>query len=188
MTMPAVRYHRLAIALHWVMALCILLMLASGFIMAQRDLLEKTLRFSLFQWHKSLGVLLLCAVGLRLFIRLRFAPPPMPESIKPGERRAAHAGHWLLYALMVLMPLTGWAIVSSSSTGLPTIVFGLFEWPHLPGIAGNHDAHEAAEEVHEILAWILILAVAGHVAAVIKHRVIDKENLLPRIGIGKPGR
>ncbi|NBO19090.1 MAG: cytochrome b [Proteobacteria bacterium] len=184
--MTPVRYHRIAIILHWVMALCILLMLASGLAMTTQDLLEKALRFSMYQWHKSLGVLLLWAVFLRLLIRLRFAPPPLPASMKPLEQKAAHAGHWALYALMLAMPLTGWMVVSSSVSGLPTLVFGWFTWPHLPGLAGSSEAHEFAEEAHEILAWVLMLAIAGHVAAVIKHYVVEKENLLPRMGIGKP--
>jgi cytochrome b561 len=183
--MQPARYHRLAITLHWVMALAILLMLTSGLLMTERDLLEKTLRFSMYQWHKSLGVLVLLALALRIVIRLRFAPPPLPASMKPIEKKAAHAGHFALYALMLIMPLSGWAIVSSSSFGLPTLVFGLFEWPHMPGIAGNEQAHEAAEEAHEILAWVLMAFIAGHIGAVIKHYVFEKENLLPRMGIGK---
>lgn len=183
--MTPTRYHRASIALHWLMAACILLMLAAGWIMTDDELLEKPLRFQVYQWHKSLGVILLWLVSLRICIRLAFKAPPLPSSMKPIERTLAHLGHLGLYALMILMPLSGWAIVSSSSYGLPTIVFGLFEWPHLPGIAGNEAAHEAAEEGHEIMALVLAGLVAGHIAAVVMHAVVEKMNLLPRMGIGK---
>jgi cytochrome b561 len=178
---PKSRYNSLAIILHWVMAICFILMLGSGLVMTEDGLLEKSMQFTLYQWHKSLGVLLLIAFFLRIAVRLISKPPTLPVNFLKWERMAAHAGHWGLYALMLSIPLAGWAIVSSSSYGLPTIVFGLFEWPHIPNIAGNHDIEEIAEEVHEILAYALMVMIALHVGAVIKHFVKDKINLLPRM-------
>ena len=178
------RYHAAAIILHWIMAVAFLLMLASGLAMANLEI-EKSLKFQMYQWHKSLGVLLLLAFFLRLAIRLSTQQPPWPVSMKPLERKTAHAGHMVLYVWMIALPLTGWAIVSASIYGLPTIVFGWFEWPHIPGIFGNEDLEEIAEDTHSFLAYCFILFIAGHIAAVIKHAFIDHENLLPRIGIGK---
>lgn len=175
------RYNSIAIILHWVMAICFILMLGSGLIMTEDGLLEKSMQFTLYQWHKSLGVLLLIAFFLRITIRLIFKPPALPLEFVKWERIAAHAGHWGLYALMIVIPLSGWTIVSSSSYGLPTIVFGIFEWPHIPNIAGNHDIQEIAEEVHEILAYVLIAMIVIHVGAVLKHYLKDKINLLPRM-------
>lgn len=183
--MQPARYHRAAIILHWVMAVCFLLMLAGGLLMTG-DTLEKGLRFQVYQWHKSLGVLLLLAFFLRVSIKLLAAAPPLPAAMKPLEKKAAILGHWGLYAFMLAMPLSGWLMVSSSVYGLPTIVFGLFEWPHLPGVAGSEPIHEAAEEGHEILAWLFMGMIGVHIAAVIKHALLDHENLLPRMGIGKP--
>ena len=82
---------------------------------------------------------------------------------------------------MVIIPLSGWTIVSSSSYGLPTIVFGLFEWPHIPDIAGNQSIEDIAKEVHEILAYTFMAMIAMHIGAVIKHGLKDKINLLPRM-------
>jgi cytochrome b561 len=175
------RYNSIAIILHWVMAICFILMLGSGLIMTEDGLLEKSMQFTLYQWHKSLGVLLLIAFFLRITIRLIFKPPELPLEFVKWERIAAHAGHWGLYALMVIIPLSGWTIVSSSSYGLPTIVFGLFEWPHIPDIAGNQSIEDIAKEVHEILAYTFMAMIAMHIGAVIKHGLKDKINLLPRM-------
>lgn len=180
----ALRYHRFAVALHWVMAIAFVLMLTSGLVMAELEL-PKSLKFQMYQWHKSLGVLLLLAFFLRLFVRLRTEVPLLPAAMKPLEQKAAKAGHYALYLFMIALPLTGWLIVSSSVYGLPTIVFGWFEWPHLPGVAANKEISEWAEEAHEIFAYIFMALIAGHVAAVIKHSWVDHENLLPRMWFGK---
>jgi cytochrome b561 len=180
----AQRYHGLAIALHWIIALAIILMLASGLVMKEMEL-AKDVKFQLYQWHKSLGVLVLCAVLLRVVVRLLTHPPALPARMKLWERKAAGLGHFALYGLMLAMPLTGWAVVSSSVYGLPTMVFGWFEWPHIPGLAGNEMLHDLAEELHENFALLMMFVIAVHLAAVVKHYVVDKENLLPRMGIGK---
>ena len=185
MTISPARYSTVAITLHWLMALAFILMLASGLAMDSDGLLPPALKFQMFQWHKSLGVCLLMLFFVRLGWRLLHEPPALPASIKGLEKLAAHAGHWGLYALMIAMPLTGWLMVSASVFGLPTIVFGLFEWPHIPGVAMNEAISGAANQAHGLLAWVFIALIAGHIAAVIKHAVIDKHNLLPRMGIGK---
>jgi cytochrome b561 len=178
------RYHGFAITLHWVMALAFFAMLASGIVMENFEL-EQSLKFQMFQWHKSLGVLLLLAAVLRLTIKLTTKQPPLPEAMKPLEKKAAKAGHWAFYGWMFALPLAGWVIVSASPYGLPTIVFGWFEWPHIPGIAANEAIEEFAEETHALLAYSFMALIAMHIAAVIKHAVVEKENLLPRMGIGK---
>lgn len=183
MPYPTERYHRSAIWLHWGMAVCIIGMLAGGLAMSS-GLLEKSLQFRVYQWHKSLGVILLWAVTFRVFIRLRHAPPPLPAGIGSREAHAAKLGHLLLYVLMVGLPFSGWLMVSASATGMPTLVFGLFEWPHIPGLSANAGIRGVAHEGHEIMAYVMIALIATHVAAVVKHRWIDNKNLLPRMGIG----
>ncbi|MCB9963393.1 MAG: cytochrome b [Rhodospirillales bacterium] len=174
------RYHSFTIILHWIMALAFFLMLGSGVAMENFDL-DKSLKFQLFQWHKSGGVLLLMAFFLRLAVRFATRIPPLPELIPALERKASKAGHYALYAVMFLLPFSGWAVVSSSSYGIPTVVFNLFEWPHIPGLQGNKDVHEFAEEGHTVLAIIFALLIFGHIAAVVKHAVVEKENLLKRM-------
>ncbi len=178
------KYNKIAIILHWVMAICIIAMIAVGYVMVNVDL-PKMLQFELYQYHKSLGVCLLLAFFLRLLVRIISAKPKLPDAMKPYEKIAAKLGHLLLYILMFVMPFSGWLLISSSPYGLPTIVFGAFEFPHFPNIAGNHDVHELSENAHEIMAYVFAAIILLHIAAVVKHYLIDHENLLPRMGVGR---
>ncbi len=180
MSVAHTRYHSAAIALHWVMAVAILVMLASGVTMSYFEI-PQALKFSMYQWHKSLGVLILIAFFLRLGIRLWQKPPALPAHFKQLDIIGAKLGHFGLYALMFLMPLSGWLMVSSSVYGLPTIVFGLFEWPHIPGVAGNESISNLAKTAHWLLAISIGLLITAHSGAVIKHFYCDKENLLMRM-------
>ncbi len=178
MAMESSRYHGFVITLHWIMALAFFFMLGSGFLMED---LEQDLKMKVFQWHKAMGILLLVAFFLRIAARFAFKIPALPDTLIDWEKMAAKAGHLGLYLLMLLMPLSGWIMVSSSSRGSPISIFGLFDWPAFPGIKGQEDLHEVAEEAHEFLAIALAALIVIHIAAVIKHAVIDKENLLPRM-------
>ena len=178
------RYNAFAIILHWVMAVAFVAMLASGLIMGGDDL-DPSLKFKLYQWHKSGGVLLLLAFflrfGWRIFSAVMKQIPPLPAHLPKLEQLAAKLGHIALYVWMILTPLAGWLVVSSSSYGIPTIVFDLFEWPHVPGVQANKAVHDVAEQAHELLAYSFIVIIVGHIAAVVKHAIFDKENLLTRM-------
>lgn len=174
------RYNSVAIILHWLMAIGFLLMIICGLIMQYADI-SKSLQFQMYQWHKSGGVLLFLVAFLRLLVRLLGSPPSLPTDFAGWEIRAARLGHWSLYVLMFALPLSGWVMVSSSIFGIPTIVFGWFQWPHLPGIKANAPIEEAAKWVHFILAMAFILAIAIHIAAVVKHHMIDRHNLVKRL-------
>lgn len=180
MAVSAARYTKVAVIIHWVMAAAILAMLAMGFLMTG-DMLEMGLKFQMYQWHKSLGVILLWLIALRLVWRLTHKAPEMGATFPKWERIAASAGHIMLYLLMIALPISGWLMVSSSPLGLPTIVFGWFQWPHMPGVEVDEIANKMYKERHYLLAWMLIVMIAGHVGAVIKHWLIDKENILPRM-------
>jgi len=182
--MTTYRYNALAILLHWFMALGFLLMFCSGIIMEYVDV-AKDFKFNLYQWHKSGGVILLVALMLRIMLRAILRPPPLPITFKKAEVLLAKLGHWGLYVLMFAMPFSGWLMVSSSVYGLPTIVFNLFEWPHIPGVQGDEKVHFWAKEGHFILAIIFFALIIAHIGAVIKHTIYDKENLLRRMWWGK---
>mgnify|MGYP000426720590 CR=1 FL=1 len=175
------RYDAVAIILHWVMAIAFFLMLCSGFALAFIDSIPRSFAFSMIQWHKSLGLILLTAFFVRIGWRLFHKPPPLPTSFKKLDKRAAKLGHWALYIFMLAMPISGWIMVSSSVYGLPTFIFGWFEWPHIPGIAGNSAINDLSRDAHEIMAWIFLVLIAIHIGAVLKHYVIDRENLLYRM-------
>ena len=162
-----------------------MLMIGSGLLFVNWDSIPQYLKFNLIQWHKSLGILLLIAVVMRITLRLVYRPPAYPVSLKKWDKTAAKAGIWLLYGAMFIMPVSGWIMVSSSSYGLPTIVFGWFKWPHIPNLFGNETLRGLSGTTHEYTAYIFIALISIHVLAVIKHIIMDRINLLPRMGIGK---
>lgn len=180
------RYTRVASALHWLMALAIFAQLAGGLWMvdAIKQAETKQLAYQAYQWHKAVGLILLTLAILRLIWRFTHRPPPLPLAMKPIEKRLAHAAHIILYGLMILIPLLGWAMVSTSPYGLPTIIFGWFEWPHLPFLVEISDKaalSEWFEESHELLAKLMILMLVGHILAALKHQLISKDQLLSRL-------
>jgi cytochrome b561 len=181
------RYDSVAIILHWVMAIAFFLMLGSGVTMEYFPI-AKSLKFNMFQWHKSLGLLLLVAFVLRLGWRLFHKPPELPPSITGWEAVAAKAGHWALYLAIITMIMSGWTMVSASVYGLPTIIFGWFQWPHIPNIAGNEAVEHFAKTTHFYMAITFALLIAGHIGAVILHWFVQRENILTRMWWTKENR
>jgi cytochrome b561 len=155
-------------------------MFASGLYMVNADI-SKADQFRLYQVHKASGVLVFLAIALRMFVRLFAHVPALPDQISEKDRVYAKWGHLALYAAMIIMPLSGWFMVSASPFGLPTIVFDWFEWPHIPGIERNRSIETLARTVHWYMAIAFITLVATHVFAVLKHKRIDKVNLLKRM-------
>ena len=174
------KYTRVATFLHWLMAVAFVLMLGSGLSFDLIDM-PKSFKFDLYQWHKSLGVLLLLLFFIRIAWRLFHAPPPYPSTLKKRDIIGAKIGHVGLYALMFAIPFSGWLMVSSSPYGLPTFIFGLFEWPHIPGVAGDKSVNHLAGDFHEYMAYGFIALIVIHITAVFKHALIDKIKLLSRI-------
>lgn len=174
------RYTSVAIALHWLIALSIIGLLIMGLTMTQKGLLPQQLQFQMFQWHKSLGLSVLALSLLRLVWRLLHKPPALPAHMPLWEKMAAKGTHFLFYVLMIVLPLSGWVLVSTSSWGLPTIWFGLFEWPHLPlaEIANKDGINHTASDAHEWLAYLLMGLLALHIGAALKHYFIDRDDVV----------
>jgi cytochrome b561 len=171
----ALRYDRVAVILHWLMAICIIGMLFIGFFW--EDLSPREVKIFAINFHKSLGMTLLVLAFFRLYWRLRHRPPALPETMPPLERRAARGAHGLLYAFMLAMPLTGWLYVSALAK-YPTVYFGLFTIPHLPIPKSMKGFFY---ESHELLAYGLIALLVLHVLAALKHHFVDKNDVLKRI-------
>lgn len=167
------RYHRAAIALHWLIALALVVQLALG--LRLEGIPAGLLQFDAFQWHKSLGIVVLLLSLARL--ALRFALP-RPEPVGTGlARLAASATHGLFYVVMIGAPLSGWVLVSTAKIKLPTTVLGLVPWPHLPLGAA---AHEPAELAHGALGWLLPALIALHVGGALWHH-LQQDAVLARM-------
>ena len=107
---PEARYTRIAALLHWLIALFILFNLSLGWFM---EGFAPPLKMIVLPLHISAGISVLALTGLRVLWRLTHRPPEINPPLAKTEEHAAHIVHFLLYAAMVLMPLTGWAILSA---------------------------------------------------------------------------
>jgi cytochrome b561 len=167
------RYDAVAVVLHWAMALGVFALLGLGLAMKHADL-PKLRVFELYQLHKSIGVTILLLAALRLAWRLTHRAPPLPDAMPALERKAAHGGHALLYALLLALPLTGWAYVSAAPFNVPTVIFGVLPWPHLGFLAEWPDKAPVAaalKAAHQYGAYALIALLVAHIGAALRHAV-----------------
>jgi cytochrome b561 len=175
---PGQRYTGVAIAFHWLLALMIIGSFGVGLYM--HELPMSPTRLKLYNWHKWAGVTILALSALRLLWRLAHRPPadlPAPH----WQRQAAHVTHIALYVLFFAVPLAGWAY--SSAAGFPIVWFGVLPLPDF--VSPDKPLADLMKERHAVLAWALGVLVVLHIAAALKHHVIDKDGLLDRM---RPGR
>ena len=168
------RYARPAVLLHWLMAVLIIFMIGLGLYMVA---IEKQPRSEwYFGLHMSIGVTLGALVLLRLAWRLGHEPGALPARVSHWQARASRWLHGLLYLEMLLMPLAGFGGALFSKFG--ATVFGR----NLRWVTPNHDLSEALLTLHSIVAWLLIATIALHVAAGLKHLLIDRDGVFQRMG------
>lgn len=175
------RYHSLSISLHWLIALGLIFMFASGVYMVNADI-SKADQYKLFQIHKASGVVMLWAIALRLIVRVFVSAPDLPASIPKKQVKKAKLGHVALYGCLIIMPLSGWVMVSASPFGLPTLIFvDWLNWPHIPGIARNKMVESIANNVHLVTAIVFACFILGHITAVVWHKRKHGINLVDRM-------
>lgn len=171
-------YGWIAILFHWTIAILIIGQWGLGW--AMEHLAGPRSAFGLIQWHKSVGLLILALALLRLSWRLVNPRPLLPGGMSLFEKLAAGSVHRGLYWLMLLLPLSGWALVSASVLEIPTYAFYLFVMPDLP--LERSDAAEAFwTTTHIVLGWILLAIVAAHVLAALRHHFLLHDTVLKRI-------
>ena len=178
---PVPRYTGFAIALHWLMAIAIIGMLGVGLWMT--ELKTSPIKIEVYTWHKWIGLTVLGLAALRLVWRAYNPPPLYAESIPVWQLRVATLTHRAAYLLMIAMPLSGW--LQNSAAGFPLTWFGLIKVPGL--IARDKTAFAFWQQTHEVLAWMLMALVVLHVAAALKHHLLDRDDTLTRILPGKRG-
>ncbi len=172
------RYTRIAIALHWTIAILIVTNLTIG-------LLHDSLLKGALPLHKSIGMTVLTLSLVRLGWRLGHRPPPLPATVKRWEKGLAHAVHWTFYALMILIPLSGWIFSSASPKRHPLIFFGLFPLPYFP-VPQDKAITSVWADRHELMAYLMIVLLLLHFAGALKHRFVDRDRTLDRMlpGVG----
>lgn len=160
---------------HWLMAALIIFQIMLG-VMAVTWPVSPT-KLDLFVWHKSFGVLILTLAALRLLWRLANVTPALPEGMADWERLGARMSHFLLYLLMIALPITGWII--NSAANIPFRIFWLVPLP--PIVAPDKALADLFAWIHGGLALTLVLVVVVHVGAALRHHFIKHDKVLIRM-------
>jgi cytochrome b561 len=176
--MAKVRYSGIAVILHWVMA--ILIFATWSIAIAIDDMPLSPTRITGLSWHKWLGITIFFLVVVRLLWRATHPAPQLNLNMPAWQLKVMHLTHIALYLLMFAIPVVGWLM--SSAKGYTVNYFGLFELPDL--VEKNKAFGHQLKEVHEWLANGLMLLVALHIAAALKHQFINKDGLLSRMSFG----
>ncbi|NMG28987.1 cytochrome b [Aromatoleum evansii] len=169
------KYSKPAVIVHWMVAILVLVALPLGYYMTDLSLSPRKLQ--LISWHKWIGFTVLLLLIPRLFLRLT-RPVPAPVDTMPGWQRAvASLTHVVLYVLIIAVPLTGWLM--SSAKGFPVVYLGLIP---LPDLVGKDEAlGDLLKSAHEVLTSGLLILVGLHIAAALKHHIIDRDETLVRM-------
>ena len=168
-------YTAIAKLFHWGMAFIFAGIFALGFVMTDMPLSPEKLQY--YAWHKWAGVCVFVLVWLRLVWRVLNPPPAYPSTLSPLVKLAAHLSHAAMYGLMIVIPVSGWLM--SSAKGVPTVWFGVIPLPDL--IQKDKELGHLLKNVHQTLNYLLLLLIAGHVAAALKHHFIEKDDILKRM-------
>lgn len=175
------RYHPVSIILHWVLAIALIAIFGFGLYMT--DLPFSPTRLKLYNWHKWAGISILALSALRLLWRLTHPAPALPGKIVRAmphwQLKAHHATHIALYILFFVVPLIGWAYTSAA--GFPVVLFGQFPLPDL--LSPNKELAALIKPWHPFSAFVMAALVVLHVAAALKHQLIDRDGLLKRMSL-----
>jgi cytochrome b561 len=183
---------------HWATALVILATAFVGLTMEDVDALWY------YGLHKSLGMSVLGLVQMRMLWRLVDRRPPYPAGMPAWQRLASSGAHALIYAAMLVMPLSGW--LYNSAARRPLDWFGLFKIPSLTALDRETQSYSIlgidapsfidtpqklrslAGDVHETLFYAGAVLIALHVAAALKHHFLDRDATLARMvpGLSAP--
>jgi len=186
MVAPApTRYSLVAIVLHWLIALLLVSMVFYGWWM--EDLRYAAINGEVgfgfvqgaYNWHKTVGIAILILSLARLGWRLTHPAPALPSGMKPWEKQIAKAMHIAFYAVMIGAPLGGW--VTASASGLPSKLFNTdLLLPDLP-VPQTEGFAEITGSLHGAAGWVILVLLALHVGAALKHHFINRDGVLARM-------
>ena len=176
------RYTKLAITLHWIIVVLVLTQIGLGLYMTDipRGTPERSFFYNL---HKSIGLTTAIVVFIRIWWRAKNPPPPLPASVSSWQVQASKISHALLYVCLVIMPVAGFS--ASQFTKFGVTYFGLFKIP--PMGPENKGIYEILQGIHKVTAGVLMVLITIHVAAALKHLLVDKDGVFQRMlpGIGR---
>jgi len=164
-----------SLALHWGIALLLLLVIALGLVGQELPLSGDKIK--IFVYHKSVGILLLALVLLRIYWKLSQAQPQKAAGITAQQHKMAGIGHRVLYGLMLALPVSGWLL--NSAAGFPFKWMDLFVFPNIPGV--GESLKDVFVQVHLYLFYGLITVLAGHIGIALLHHFKLKDEVLTRM-------
>lgn len=162
-------------ALHWAIALLVLMVIPLGITMLRVP--EGTTQNQLFDLHRSVGMTIFALAAFRVLVRVFNPPPPRTDAVPLWMWRAADAVHYALYALILAMPILGW--VASNAFGAPVYYFGLFELPRIVG--KDEPLSELIGKIHQVLGFVMAGLVVIHVGAGLWHGLVRRDGVLSRM-------
>jgi cytochrome b561 len=169
------RFTPLQRALHWIMAVCILAMLFIGVGMVSTIAPEY---LTLVGIHKPLGILILILALIRLVVRLVYGAPPLPLDLPEPMKLAAYLSHYALYALMIAMPLIGWAMLSAAD--YPVTLWHSIWLPQI--VPQSASLHTLLWNAHFYLAFLFFALILMHLAAGLFHALIRRDGVFDAMG------
>ena len=168
-------YHPVSRFMHWLMAAIFIIAWAIGFYSTEfMTYGVDANKGSVITLHKNIASTILFLVVIRIFWRYTHPAPKLPNTMSPGMKKLAHFAHYVLYFLLLAIPISG--CIFSWSAGHPVPVLYSFEIPRL--MAENKELVKYARPVHEYLSLFAGVVVVGHILAALKHHFIDKDNVL----------
>lgn len=170
------RYTRTAVILHWLLAILILGQIGFGWFLEEvpRGTPARTVYVNL---HKSTGILLGLLIFFRLYWRLRHPAPMFPASMAAWERSAARVSHGLLYACMLIMPLSGYLASNVSKWGVN--FFNSLKLP--PWGPQSEMAYAFLNSTHVLTSYVLVSLIFIHAAAALRH-LVRRDGMFQRMG------
>ena len=178
------RYSISSRLLHWLIALLVLVLVPVGIIMAGRAEINlfDDLTNTLYAWHKAIGFSVLLLMIIRVVVRARGGSPPYPRALARGQTVAATALHHLLYLLLIVTPLVGWAAV----TAFPALItLGGYNLPAMPLVPQDQSLATRLFAIHGSLALVLAALIIGHIGAALLHRFVSRDGIFERMWSGR---
>lgn len=168
-------YGSVARLFHWVLFLMILGAVIGG--LYESSLPDGPEKYELVMMHKAFGFIILCLALARLFWRLINPTPKAVVGVSERNQKLASLGHWALYVLMIVQPLSG--MLMSQSAGYPVSVFGLFDVPTL--VAESEANAKLLHNIHGTVWGVLSALVLGHTGMAFWHHYRNQDSTLVRM-------
>jgi cytochrome b561 len=173
------RYNRIAVALHWIIGLALMAQIAFGWILDQFAR-GSPARAAAINMHKSTGLILAVLIVVRVFWRLRHAPPAFPSAVPARQALAVRAGHLLLYFCMVGLPLSGYLASNFSRHGIKFLNRVMLP----PWGPDDKALYAVLNGTHDTLAAVFTLLVVGHILLALYHALVARDGLSSRMSLG----